>query len=84
MSSITLLQDSELAQRKSLVKSFVREILVIGGEAVMHYVSPVRGNTSQMRETFVADGGFWLQFVLVELGGLEPPTSSMPLKRSPR
>jgi site-specific DNA recombinase len=52
-----LLQDSELAQRKSLVKSFVREIVVIGGEAVMHYVLPVSGTASQDQVPVAADGG---------------------------
>ena len=62
-----LLQDSELAQRKSLVKSCVREIVVIGGEAVMHYVLPLPGNAGQKLETFVADGGV---LATVRSGGL--------------
>ena len=57
-------------------------------ELVNTFVTTPQANTSLTKAS--EDGNvtekvvFCLLLTLVELGGLEPPTSSMPLKRSPR
>ncbi len=46
-----LLEDSSLAERKSFIKSFVREVRVTGTEVLLSYTIPLSvGSTSQ--ETF--------------------------------
>ena len=41
-----LLQDSELAERKAFITSFVREIVVRGDEATLRYVLPLASRNS--------------------------------------
>lgn len=59
-----LLEDSPITERKSFIKSFVREVRVTGSEVSLSYIPPLfAGMTS--RETFlvppiVHDGGrYW-------------------------
>ena len=69
----TVLSQGTLTQRKGFIKSFVKEIGVAKDQAVIRYTIPLPPGSwrrSRLR--------FCLLFPLVELGGLEPPTSSMP------
>ena len=50
-------QSSELAQRTNLVGSFDREIVVVEGEAVWHYVLRVPTQGMPDRETVTVHGG---------------------------
>ncbi len=56
-----ILEDSPLAERKSFIKSFVREVRVAGSEVSLSYIPPLSVGMTP-RETFlvppiVHDGG---------------------------
>ena len=69
-----ILDEGSPAERRGFVRSFVREVEVGDSTATVTYTVPtITGNTA-----------FYLLSRLVELGGLEPPTSALRTPRSPR
>lgn len=57
-----LLGESSLTERKSFIRSFVKEVKVTSDEVLLTYTMPRRG------------WEFFPLSTVVELGGLEPPT----------
>ena len=84
-----MLLESDLGE---VVKALPDEALSKLCRLVFGKVTVEAEGNSHRRESWVAAYGFSPEFAdsiahstqMVELGGLEPPASSMPLKRSPR
>ena len=64
-----LLSESSLAERKSFIKSFVKEVKVIGTEVRLIYTIPMPPKAISQEAV-----GVPLLYTMVELGGFEPPT----------
>ena len=79
----SLLSESTLAERKSFIKSFVKEVAVTGSEALLTYNIPlsVRGLSQETLAVppIVHDGGPWgtVPELLFEKKGLIPAVQQL-------
>ena len=64
-----LLEESSLTERKSFIRSFVKEVKVTGDEVLLTYTMPL-----PPREYPKRGWEFFIPYTVVEPGGFEPPT----------
>ena len=80
------LKTSELTETKAFVHSFVKEVQVKPGRAAIVYSLPTPEDSpiGEADSAEIAlDGSVRKSAVMVEIGGLEPPTSALRTPRSP-